>query len=68
MVGPGGHGGRWNGGGGAVCRKPAPLEVGQEEVIGILVEAKKEGKRRKTRIGYCRIYSCYFLDKPLIEQ
>ena len=42
-----GRGGRWHGGGDAVCRQPAPWEVGREEVIGILVEAKKEGERWK---------------------
>ena len=46
MAVPGVIGGRWCGSGGAV-RQPAPWEVGQEEAIGILVEAKKEGKIRK---------------------
>ena len=43
----GGRGGQWCDGGGAVYRKPVPWEVGREEVIGILVDEKKEGKRRK---------------------
>ena len=49
MTGPGGRGGRWCGSDGAV-RQPAPWEVGREEAIGILVEEKKEGKRRKSPV------------------
>ena len=44
---PSGSGEWWRGSGSAVCRQPEPWEVVQEEMIGILVEAKKEGKRRK---------------------
>ena len=58
MMGPGGRGGWWCGSDGAV-RKPAPWEVGREEAIGILVEDKKEGKRRKgpvlATVGYTAI-------------
>ena len=49
MMGTGGRGGRWCGSDGAV-RQPATWEVGREEVIGILVEEKKEGKRRKSPV------------------
>ena len=35
----------------ALCEgTQAPWEFGQENVIGILVEAKKEGKRRKSPV------------------
>ena len=47
MAGLGGHGG-WRYGNGAVWRHPAPWEVGRENVIGILVEAKKEVKISKS--------------------
>ena len=47
MVGPDGCGVRWHSSGGAICRQPDPWEVGRDKVIGILVEAKKEVKRRK---------------------
>ena len=49
MMGTGGRGGRWCGSDGAV-RKPATWEVGREEVIGILVEEKNEGKIRKSLV------------------
>ena len=48
MAVPGGRGIRRRGGGGAVWRHPAPWEVGRENVIGILVEAKKEVKISKS--------------------
>ena len=49
MMGTGGRGGRWCGSDGVV-RQPATWEVGREEVIGILVEERKEGKRRKSLV------------------
>ena len=49
MMGTGGCGGRLCGSDGAV-RQPTTWEVGREEVIGILVEEKKEGKRRKSLV------------------
>ena len=50
MEGPGGSGAQWCGGNGTMCRKPAPYEFGQEEVINILAEAKKERKTRKSPV------------------
>ena len=50
MAGLGGRGDWWSGGGGVVCRQPDPWEVRREEVIGILVEAKKEGGIRKRSV------------------
>ena len=67
MAGPGGHGVRRRGGGNvAMCRQLATWEDVQEKVIGILVESKKEGKRRK--YSYWLLYRRYFLDNLLIEK
>ena len=49
MTGTGGRGGQWCGSDGAV-RQPVTWEVRREEAIGILVEEKKEGKRRKSPV------------------
>ena len=47
IAGTGGRGGWWICGSRAMCRPPAPWEVGWDKVTGILVQVKKEGKRRK---------------------
>ena len=43
----GGHGVRWRGGGGAVCRQSLPWWIGQEKVIGILVGPGGKGSKNK---------------------
>ena len=59
MVVLGGHGGQWCGGSTAVCRHFEPWEVVQEEVIGILVEARLEAKGSKipilATVGYTSV-------------
>ena len=66
---PGGRGGRRRGGGGAVFRQLAPWRISQEKVSGILVSPGNKGRKSKEnpRIGYCRIYDCYFFRSPLSE-
>ena len=52
-----------------MCRQPDNWEVLREEVIGILVEAKKGGQIRKIcildNVGYTAVL---FFDKPLIKK
>ena len=50
IAGPGGRGGRLHGGGAALWRHTESWEVGRENVVVILVEAKKEGKRRNSPV------------------
>ena len=48
---PDGRGGQRGDGRGAVWRYLAPWEVGWDNVVGVLFEAKKEGKKGKP--PYC---------------
>ena len=65
MVSPGGLGGQRHGGGGAVCRQTAPWEGGRQKVIGILLRAKNEVKRREipvlATVGYAAVLFCVTL-------
>ena len=65
---PGGRGLRRRVDGSAVCKKPAPWEVGREKLIRILVEAKKEGKRRKIPVLATVESTAVLFWNPLIEQ
>ena len=52
----------------AVCKQPAHWEVGRENLSSILVEAKKEGKRRKSPVLTTVESTAVLFWNPLIEK